>query len=379
MRRVFICAVLIGVACHHSSPVNDPPVGVSTTPERGVAARLGLPPRLAIGLGNDAEGYDPNKASAFTLGPHLDIHYLYLSGLDWPDWNKPEGRYVAMNAEAAKARGVVPMFTLYQGAARGEANLGAFDDDAFMTRYWRGVRIMFARLGESNVPTIVHLEPDLWGYAQQHSEDPAATPMKVGGLVPECRDLPADVSGFGRCIVRLGRRLAPKAVIGLSASAWAAYTREGEQDPERVATYLSKVGGAGADVTIVETLDRDAGCFEAAVDPQCQRVGAFYWDDAAFKKHLEWAKTIRRMTGKPLLWWQTPLGVPSDQPGGLPGHYRDNRVRYVFSHAWEFAQAGGIGVAFGMGKANQTTVRTDEGQFREALERYLASGGNRLN
>lgn len=374
-------------ATDESTPSNAESALTSISPERAVAAKLGLPARFAIGLGNDAEGYDPTKSSAFTLGPKLDIHYMYLSGLPgeggWTDWNQPSGQYLTMHAEAARAKGVVPMFTLYQAAAWGENNLGAFDNTDFMTKYWRGVRTMFTRLGALAAPAIVHLEPDLWGYTQKRGDSPSAVPMKVGALVPECTDLPSNVAGFGKCAVRLSRRLAPKVVIGLSASQFAAYDAYGQPDPARVARYLDSVGGADADIVVVETLDRDAGCFENGSDVNCKRSGNFYWDEAnvrhpSFKDHLAWAKVVRTTSGKPLLWWQMPLGVPSDACGWA-GHYRDNRVRYLFSHGWEFAQAGGIGAVFGTGAANQTTVRTDGGQFKNALTTYLSFGGNGLN
>ena len=54
--------------------------------------------------------------------------------------------------------------------------------------------------------------------------EPSAVHVKVGSLVPECADLPEDVSGFGKCLVRLGRKLAPKALVGFSASSFGAET-----------------------------------------------------------------------------------------------------------------------------------------------------------
>lgn len=354
----------------------------ATSPERALAAKLGLKSRFSIGLGNDSTGNGATQASAFTLGPKLDIHYMYLSGLPgeggWTDWNSPSGQYLTMQVNAAKANGVVPMFTLYQAAARGDGNVAVFADTAFMTKYWRGVRTMFTRLGEANVPAIAHIEPDLWGYLQQKGDNPAAVSMKVGSLVPECSDLPANAAGFGKCILRLGRSLAPKTAIGFSSSSFGAYTN-GASDPTRIATYLDTVSGGGSDFVVVETLDRDAGCFEAATDPACKRSGAFYWTDADFAKHLAWARTIRTVTGKPLLWWQLPLGVASTTRGGTTNRYRDNRVQYVFSHAWQFAAAGGFGAVFGTGAKSQTTVQTDGGQFKTALTKYLVSGGNGLN
>jgi len=352
----------------------------TTSAEKALATKLGLKQRFSFGLGNDAESYDPNEVSAYKLGSKPDIHYMYLSGLPgeggWTDWNAPAGEYLSMHGRAAKARGIVPMFTLYQAAAWGENNLSAFNDSNYMTKYWRGVRTMFTKLSELGVPSIAHIEPDLWGYTQQKSEDPAGVPMKVGSLVPECSDLPSNVAGFGKCIVRLGRQLSPKTAIGLQASVFGAYTL-GLSDATRIAKYLNKVGGAEADMVVLETLDRDAGCFEVGSDANCKRTGKFYWATVDFETHLAWATTIRNVSGKPLLWWQMPLGVPSSASGSA-GRYRDNRVQYTFANAWRFARAGGIGAVFGKGKANQTTAQTDGGQFKTALGNYLASGGNGL-
>ena len=343
-------------------------------PKRHMTDKLGLPSRFLVGLGNDvtaAEGWDPNRAHAFELGQKLDIHYMYLSGLDWPTWNSPEGAYVTIHAKAAKARGVIPMFTLYQAAASGENNLGAFADTTFMTKYWRNVRTMYKRLGELGSPSIVHLEPDLWGYFQKRGDAPSAVRVKVGSLVPECAGMPEDASGFGKCLVKLGRQLAPRAAIGLSASTFAAYT-DGRSDAKRIATYLNKVGAIEADFMVVETLDRDAGCFERAIDPLCKRSGKFYWGDADYREHLAWAKTIHQNTGKALLWWQMPLGVPSSS-SGYASRYRDNRVQWLFSHPREFVDAGGVGAVFGTGAPNQTTAKTDGGQFKNAVTRYYSS------
>jgi hypothetical protein len=382
--------VSANVTLPSSAPVVEPaPVGSAPAPaapaasvpgapslERQVVARLGLGSSFLLGLGNDAAGTDPSQAHAYGLGNKVDLHYMYLSGLSWPDWNAPAGSYVTLQANAAKSRGIVPMFTLYQAASYGENNLAAFDTTAFMTQYWRGVRLMFEQLGAFDSPAVVHIEPDLWGYTQAHSELPSGTPMKVGAIVPECTDLPADVSGMARCVIRLSRQLAPKVVIGLSASAFGAFTN-GYSDPARIGAYLKAIGAGEADITVVETLDRDAGCFEAASDPACQRSGSFYWDEANvahpnFHDHLAWARTIRDVVGKPLLWWQMPLGVPSGSAGSA-GRYRDNRVHYVFSHPEEFAAAGGIGAVFGTGAPNQTNATTDGGQFRSALAKYSAS------
>ena len=155
--------------------------------------------------------------------------------------------------------------------------------------------------------------------------------------------------------------------------------RWADPDPAKIAAFLSQVGGAESDVVVIDVLDRDAGCFEAHTDPACQRNdGPWYWDETNqkspnFREHLAWAKTLGAGMGKPILWWQVPFGVPSATPGGTSGHYRDNRVKYVFDHPDEFAAVGGLGVAFGTGAGNQTDWTTDGGQFKTAVAKYLTS------
>jgi hypothetical protein len=178
---------------------------------------------------------------------------------------------------------------------------------------------------------------------------------------------------MGGCLVTLARQYAPKAVIGFHASRWA------DPDPAKVASFLVQIGAGDADIVVLETLDRDAGCFEEHVDPNCQRNdGPWYWDETNqsspnFHEHLAWAKTIAEGVGKPLLWWQMPFGVPSDTPGGSAGNYRDNRVKYLFEHPDEFISAGGLGAVFGTGAGNQTYITTDGGQFQTAAQKYFAN------
>jgi hypothetical protein len=324
-----------------------------------------------VGMGNDLGGR-PDQAGAYTLGTTLDLHYLYLAGIrgrgGWPDWNA-NGTYVSIHADAAAAKSTVPMFTLYTMAAAGENNLGVLTDDGYMGPYWAGMRLLYERLAAFGAPAVVHFEPDFWAFAQQRSANADAA-VHVTSLVPECAALTNDIAGMGQCLVLLGRAIAPKAALGFHASSWAG-SREG------TIAFLRRVGADRADFVATDMLDRDAGCFEAGSDPNCQRGGAFYWDEANrtspnFHEHLAWAKSIHDGVGAPILWWQVPFGVPRDVPGGSAGHYRDNRVRYLFAHTDEFVAAGGVGAVFGTGAANQTYITTDGDQFKNAVAAYRA-------
>jgi hypothetical protein len=338
-----------------------------------VARKLGRAPNFLVGMGNDLAN-DHSMDGAYTLGVTMDLHYAYMVGLPgqggWPDWNAG-GTFVNILADSADEQGVTPMYTLYAMASIGDGNLAGLGMDSFMRPYWDGVRLLYERLAEFDKPALVHVEPDFWAYAQQQSDnDPAGLPVRVTNLVPECASLTNDLAGLGRCIVRLGRMIAPKVVIGFHASRWAG-------SAEFMVAFLNGVGAGEADLIVQDMLDRDAGCFEAHVDPACQRDdGPWYWDESNqtspnFHEYLAWAKAIGDGLRKPVLWWQVPFGVPSTTPGGSAGMYRDNRVHYVFSHVGEFVAAGGLGITFGVGAGNQTYITTDGGQFRSAVTGYF--------
>jgi len=350
----------------------SPPVLTSGAAE--IAAKLGRKANFLIGMGNDLDN-DHDKDGAFTLGTTLDLHYAYLAAYQnngtwgsWRDWN-PNGGFIDIITSYADKHGVVPMISLYSMAAAGDGVLSGLASDSFEKNYWSDVKLLFQRLGAFGKPSVVHFEPDFWAYAQQQSNgDPTKIKVALKANAPDCADLSEDVVGMGHCIIKLARLYAPKAVIGFHASQWAG-------DAAATAAFLKKVGADKTDVMFADMLDRDAGCFEAKVDPNCQRGGSFYWDETNktspnFHKYLAWSKTIGTGVGRPMIWWQIPFGVPSDTPGGTKDHYRDNRVRYIFSHIQEFVDAGGLGAAFGVGAGNQTYITTDGGQFKNAVKKY---------
>ncbi len=330
-----------------------------------LARRLGRAESLLIGLGNDLEGGAPEDAGIATLPAALDLHYTYLTGLpgpgSWTHWN-PGATFVDQFIASAAARCQVPMFTLYAMASRGEDNMAVLAQADFMDEWWAGLSLLLSRIATAGGPALLHIEPDFWGFAQQHTgADPTALPV----VLPEdCADLPADLTGMGGCIERRVRQQAPSVVYGLHASPWAGAA-------DQTAAFLAAVGPG--DLLFTETLDRDAGCFEAGRTAQCQRDdGPWYWSDADFEAHLSWAGALSQQTARPLLWWQMPLGRPG-WLSGREGRYRDNRVRYVFDHPEDFIAAGGVGIVFGKGAPGQTGIGTDQGQFAEATARYYAA------
>ncbi len=356
------------------APASNPGM-VLTTSAAQLARKLGRPPNFLIGMGNDLNN-DHSMDGAYQLGTTVDLHYAYLSAYinkdgswgSWKDWNT-DGSFVNILSDSAQAKGVTPMYTLYAMAAVGDGNLSGLSDSTFQKGYWGDVKLLFQRIAIFGKPAVVHFEPDFWAYAEQQShEDPTSLPVKLRQGAPDCADLSEDLVGMGHCLVRLARMYAPQALVGFHASQWA-----GSADAS--AAFLKKIGGDQADVVFADLLDRDAGCFEAATDSACMRGGTFYWDESNatspnFHDYLAWSKSIMTGLGRPMIWWQIPFGVPSTTPGGSSGHYRDNRVHYIFSHIQEFVDAGGLGATFGVGAGNQTDPTTDGGQFKAAVAAY---------
>jgi hypothetical protein len=343
------------------------PIGGGKSSAADVARKLGRSPNFLIGMGNDLPGdYKWENSGIYKLGAPLDLHYIYLVN-GWQDWN-PGGGFPKIIGDVDKSKSTTPMSSIYAITGQGENNFAVLVDDAYMTQYWATAKLLMERYAELDVPALIHLEPDFWAYAQQKSGgDPASVPVHLG---PDCGDLPGDLSGMARCWFKLARTYAPKVLIGLHASEWAAGSGT------EVGEFLKKLGAAESDLVVIDMLDRDAGCFEDGKLDICKRGGTFYLDETNktspnFAERVSFAQQVNAATGKPILWWQIPFGVPSDTPGGTPGHFRDNKVHYIFNHIQEFVDAGGVGVAFGVGAGDQTTPDTDGGQFQAAVQKYF--------
>ncbi len=364
-----------------SEPESSDP-SIPATPSSlaaGLAKSLRGKSDFMIGVGNTSdEGYVAG-------GGQADLYYAYLccgyGSQGWRDWN-PDGLYVDKVVAAAAKGGATPVFTYYQLALEFEQRNYAILTSPYISQYLNDIKVMFSRLAVANTPAIVHLEPDLFGYLRQYSLDIGKEPDAIAvtfhtASFNDCDHLPETTKGLIQCIIHMARTMAPKTKVGLHASRWGDWYDD--TDPtvnpfefgEKAANFLMSVGAQGSDLVVVETLDRDAGFWEVRGGR-----GQVYWDETNqtlpnFKGHFSWVKGLTTKLGKPALWWQTPLGVPSTTPGGTDGHYRDNRVKYFFSHIGELIDAGGVGVMFGAGAGLQTTMATDGDQLRNAMAEYF--------
>jgi hypothetical protein len=345
-----------------------------------LAAKLGMPNRLLIGLGGQDNANTVSAVLSQNLKPN--IYERYIGGLgagDWTTWNSPKGDYVNVVIAQADSVGAVPMFTLYQMAAWGAGNLSGLNSSSYMSEYWANVKLLFQLLGAYGKPSLVNLEPDFWGFAQIRAS--GGDPTKLFAQVnsnPDCASLSNDVVGVAGCLIAMARKYAPKAYVGFPPADWGDPT-----NPAGVIAFMNAIGAQHADFIVGQTLDRDAGCFETMNSAySCSRNGTasgWYWDESNtttpnFSQHLakidSWHNGIG---GLPVIWWQTPMGVQSSTRGGYAYHFRDNRVHYFLTHASELTAVGGLAVVFGTGEGHQTNITTDGGQFQELSNAYLAA------
>lgn len=337
-----------------------------------LVTRLGKPARVLVGLGSSSI----EQMKLQDIRP--DIVDTYLVGVGagaWPTWNSPEGAYLTFTAQAIRAYGAVPMYTLYQMTAVGEGNLSGINDPVFMDKYWAQVRLMYQLIANLGGPVLINLEPDFWGFvaSQAPGRDATRLPASVNNQ-PECAGLPNTAAGIGQCLVQMGRQIAPKALVGFPPSFWSGTAAE-------IGAQMRAVGAGKADFIVAQTSDRDAGCREVASPPaECQNGSApFYWDETSFRDSQRQISDYRAVLGNdlPILWWQTPMGVPSDTPG-TDQHYRDNHVDYMLRNAQEYGDIHTFALVFSPGGSHQTSIATDGGQFARLSGQYLARGGAAL-
>lgn len=309
----------------------------------------------------------------------------------WACWQTDSiapGKYVRDLLSSTLEMGQLPMITYYEllqstsSQAEGPPEVAALNDSALMTRYFNDWRFVLQLLGSRTA--LLHIEPDLWGFAEKVGSDPHKLPAAVSGAnATDCAAQENSVAGFGRCLISMVRKYAPNAKVGLHASAWGtAIDVHQNRDPSldvaaearKVGDFLLQCGAADSDYVVIEASDRDAGYYRSLGQNT-------FWDatDAtlpSFKQAFAWAKALTERMGKPALWWQLPLGNMS-----LPdtvNHWQDNRVDYFFAHAAEVAATNSFGMLFGSGQSQQTNPSTDGGNFVSRVQGYVAAGGELL-
>ncbi len=310
----------------------------------------------------------------------------------WGCWQydqDPPGQYVVSLISKTstatyngQAHPQIPMFTYYQvlqgsGVSEGSAEVSAMNNQTFLHKYFADFRLVLQRIGSSIA--LLHIEPDFWGYVEQAGSDPHSMQAPVTGANPtDCASQENSIAGVARCLIAMVRKYAPSAKVGLHASGWAtnidvlsnksaSFNVVGEGT--KLGNYLVALGADQGDFIVADMSDRDAGYY--------QQQGRNTWWDATnaslpnFHQAFTWAKAVSDTVGKPVIWWQIPVGNMS--LNNTANHYQDNRVDYLFAHMDEVAVANGVGLFFGAGDGQQTTPETDGGNLVAKVKSYAAA------
>jgi hypothetical protein len=333
--------------------------------------------------------------------------YQYFNGGvygGWADWDGNGMRAVRFAVTAAN-RNYVPVFTYYQllesndpcnkqDACEQQQVLVNLNNPALMTAFYRDFELLMKRLGPGTHDgvkgygrtAIVHVEPDLSGYAQVAVNQPtvcgsycdaqASGPAKLKAVVsssglPQLASFPNTYQGFNWALLALRNTYAPNVKLAFHVSQWATGFDIGEStDPnvnpqvegQRAGEFAAQSGVLvtppglpGYDYLFSDPKDHDSGWYKYKLgDPTA------WWDrrNVTLPNFHRWEAFIdaaRQAVNKPVYIWQIPVGNQYFRTvNNTRGHYQDNKVEYFFDHIEELRSVGIAGLLFGGGNPGVT-------------------------
>ena len=388
-----LAALLLALAC------------ALAVPAVVAAKQAPLPPgwpsdRMQLGMRDDEGGADALRAST-----RLGARYHYLSGgvntgSGWSGWAKGGGSFVNGFVDDSAGHGFLPVFSYYQlresapGKDQGEeqGDLDNLRNASTMRAYYQDLRLFFQKAAETGRTTVLHVEPDLWGYIQRHTSggDAATVPASVSSSgMTELAGLPDNAAGFAQAIVRLRNAYAKNVLLGYHLSVWGTGVDIGDSDPsdarvdelarQSAAFYASL--RTSFDLLFAEYADRDAG-YRQNVDGGGT---SGWWDAGDFARNVRYLGGVAQATGKRIVMWQVPVGNTKMRAmDNTRGHYQDNRVEWLLDgaagreHLKAYANAGVIAFLFGPALPGATCAcdAMGDGVTNPAP---LGSGPNRLS
>jgi len=348
----------------HSASLPLSALGVLDSP--GGAIPPALPQR--IGWGSNAWSETPSEDWQANSGVPWDYVYQYIT-YGWESWG---GSFVYRFVHHAWGTDFIPMVVTYMflgvpptciegGPCYAQKLQNASIVQAYLDSLQRA-----AQEAQGTKPVIFNLEPDFYGFLQNLSnsndrppgvqpDNPSSYPVALNKA-----GYPNNLAGFGRYMVDLIHATASNVLVAPMASTWATNSDpqavmddEAISMAQRTAAFIDAMGGAQADLLVVEWSDRDAG---SGLRP--------WWDDTDLglprpTRAILWENALSAAAHKRLLLWQVPVGNMSQN--NTCNHYQDNRAAYAFAHPRDLVDAGVIGVLFGGGNGCMTQVWTDGG------------------
>jgi hypothetical protein len=373
---------------------------------RAAGVPNGLPAHFGIGLAAHPDstgiyGWMPDS------GIPWDYAYQYLSGgvntnSGWETWNS-NGQFPLYYAQGAAAHKYIPVFPYYEllqsngtcgSCAEAQKDLSNLNNAGLMAGYFQNFRLLMQRLGRGTYngiagfgkTAIVHVEPDLSGYAEQavldnskcygyctgQGNNPAYLKAAVAASgVPDVAGFPNTYQGFNWALLHLRDLYAPNVRLAFHVSDWATGIDIGSNSSTTIdaaalgreaGSFAAQSGIAGVpsgtssyDLLFNDVLDRDAAYYKYVYGDASR-----WWDrlNVTFPTFHRWESYVSAASsaaGRSVIVWQIPEGNQYfDTENNTNGHYQDNRAEYFFGHIGELAQAGIIGLLFGAGNGGST-------------------------
>jgi len=324
---------------------------------------------LVAALGHHfAIGVADQPGGAAQLRGAVAMRYQYLAGgvntgSGWSTWD-PGGSFVSRYVAESRAARIVPVFTYYQllqsrddACSGGEdrADLCRLRDASLMGTYWADLRLALQRMHGSS-PVVLHVEPDMWGYLEQHGQRLLA-------------------ARFARRVIALRDRYARNVVLAYHDSVWG--TKEDPTYSKPSLAHMASLGARSArwyrslharfDLVFADVADRDAGFREKILGDG----GKSRWDAQDFSRRDAYLRALARGTRRPVAVWQIPLGNSTLDDTWT--HFRDNRVEGWLGDRTALARLrddGVVALLYGAGAEGDTTAQTDGGLFLRLARAY---------
>jgi hypothetical protein len=340
-------------------------------------------------------------------GAPIDYAYRYLgggagTGHNWTDM-AVNATYPVTYATQAALKGYKPVFTYYNllntpgpcatTCAEAQRDLTNLNSPAVMAAYFADFAKLMQRLGGGTydgVPgfggdAIVHVEPDLSGYANLAilngakcyglctgtGNDPTLLRASVAasGYAPAA-GFENTYRGFNQVLLSLRDTYAPKVRLAVHVSNWTTgWDLNSATDPTIDATVLGTRAGSFAAASGASWSDGRTSTYDLLFNDVSNKDAAYYtyvlnkprfWDqdNAVFPNFHRWesyVKAVTTVTGRKAIVWQVPIGNQLYKTmNNTYGHWQDNRVEYFFGHVAELRDAGLVGMLFGTTQPDAT-------------------------
>lgn len=359
----------------------------------------------------------------------MDYAYRYLGGgpgtaANWTSMAL-NATYPIRFATEAALKGYKPVFTYYNllasrstcAATCGEAqrDLTNLNDAAAMRAYFQDFEKLMQRLGTGvfdgvvgyGKDAIVHVEPDLSGYANLAVLSPAARcygfcsgsgndPSRLRASVassgfPLAAKYANTYRGFNQVLLRLRDRYAPNVRLALHVSNWTTgydlnSATESWLDPVALGTKAGQFAAASG----ASWSDGTTSTYDLLFNDVSNKDAAYYtivlrkprwWDqdNSVFPNFHRWEAYVKAFTtaaGRKAIVWQVPMGNQLYRSmDNTRGHWQDNRVEYFMGHVAELRDAGLVGVLFGRTQSDTTTYWDGAGDGVTNPEPICSSNG----